>query len=269
MFCVFSGEGVSNLRQHLNTQPGYASFRERPPHPAALFNGDTLSMIVEYNGSVASPAAGGGQALNFDETEADAPEDDDEDGNDMLMDVPVLQIGHSRANGTNSLPIPIPIPPAFIAPPSGLTPTAETFVPGAFIQFVRFSDNFRPNGTHAQQANGAPGAVPANGTPVRPPFEVPDVYGNGPTTQQHAPFFPSSASTATTRASTHQDDAQAGPSTAHPLAVQQQPAQQASSSAGQHGASTASLTGLAIVPADESDLLDDASLQDESQHVSN
>ncbi|KAL1864040.1 hypothetical protein VTK73DRAFT_6260 [Phialemonium thermophilum] len=127
VFCVFSGQGVINLRRHLNTDPAFAHFREPTfgeVRPRAVHAGVQGG---QANGAAfAAPGQTHGDAA-FDEGEPDVIEDDDGlDGSEMTVDAQPLLVNpvhlHSApgavgaAGAAAQAGIPPPPPPA-PAPP--------------------------------------------------------------------------------------------------------------------------------------------------------
>ncbi|CAK7203741.1 SCF ubiquitin ligase complex subunit [Sporothrix eucalyptigena] len=246
VFCVFSGEGVSHLRDHLNGEPGYAPYRDNRPVvlPAIPAHHRTVINLEGQASNVIN-----GQMLNFDETEADAPTDDDtlDEGNDMVIDVNALPgIGHVQAAG-NGIPVP-PLPNHGVQFPvvgSTLTPTALPFMPGnGYAQVASFPTTTTPtpqqmqhmHQMHHPNAHIPPGLGGSVNTAPMPPAPT-GLFGNAyPQPMQ----FPSTASTAHVRAPVFQQS-YAGPSAAF---AQQNPAPMATVvPVAAPGASTATLTG--------------------------
>jgi hypothetical protein len=211
VFCVFSGEGVSELREHLNHQPGYAAFRDRPPVLAAIPTHHRTT--VEFQGP--GLHAANGQMLNFDEAEVDAPTDDDglDEGSEMIIDVqpPPGGIGPAHTIGENSADI-APIPPPTDVPHIMTTMTPLPHMPGGYVQLVRFPEDPHTVLQHIQQADVQ---LPGPGHPAGPmltSYTTEFVPGSGPI-ERHMPFPTSTASMASVRAPLFQGSTVAGPST--------------------------------------------------------
>ncbi|CAK7233275.1 SCF ubiquitin ligase complex subunit [Sporothrix bragantina] len=169
VFCVFSGEGVSHLRDHLNEEPGYAPFRDRPMViPAIPAHHRAVISLDDPAASVAN-----GHMLNFDETEADAATDDGlDEGNDMVLDVstlPAILPTHATALAAGNLQV--PLLPNHGLPNHGL-PTTLPFMPGGGYG-VRPPDDASTLMRHAQHPDPQAFAMHANAFP-----------------QQNAPGFP-------------------------------------------------------------------------------
>lgn len=118
VFCVFSGQGVSSLRRHLNTDSAFAHLRDSTPtghprHPQS-------AVEFGYNPGPAVDHGDGAADTGFDEPERDAIEDDDGlDDSEMVLDAaPPAQSNAANGLGGASLDasmIPPPPPP----PPAG------------------------------------------------------------------------------------------------------------------------------------------------------
>lgn len=246
VFCVFSGEGVSELREHLNNQPGYAAFRDRPQVLATIPTHHRTT--VEFQGP--GPNVANGHMLNFDEAEADAPTDDDglDEGSEMIIDVQAPHDGigpaaATGANNANTLPIPPPTDVPFIV--AAATPLP--YMPGGYVQLVRFPEEPHAVLQHTQEPNVqfAGAGHPAGTGPVPAANTVGSGFGSG-SSQRPVPFSTSTASVASVRAPSFQGDTVAGSSTAsgHNLTYTGQipVAAAAHAAATSTGASTASLS---------------------------
>ncbi|KAL2022404.1 hypothetical protein VTK56DRAFT_5471 [Thermocarpiscus australiensis] len=113
VFCVFSGQGVVNLRKYLNNQAFadlHISMRGGPPTDIPIFQG------------AATPPPGVPHLQNpdggFDEAEVDAVDDDDglEDGSEMVIDTQPLLHNHTAILGVaptavDGIPPAPPVPP--------------------------------------------------------------------------------------------------------------------------------------------------------------
>lgn len=227
VFCVFSGEGVSELREHLNNQPGYANYRDRQPVIAAIPTHHRTT--VEYPAGPAQNAAAIGQMLNFDETEVDAPTDDDglDETSDMVIDVPPAPaggVGQATAigvNNTNTIPIPPPVNVPHLLP--GATPLP--YMPGGYVQMVRPPENPQGVPQHLQQSNAQ---FAGAGHPVGPgpsvqagSFPASDGFFEAGPFQQPNLFATSTASVAPVRVPSFQGDGFAGPSAGPSAALAQ------------------------------------------------
>lgn len=114
---MFSGQGVSSLRRHLNTDSAFAHLRDSTPtgHPRHPQN----AVEYGYNHGPAGDHGDGPTDTGFDEPERDAIEDDDGlDDSEMVLDaVPPAQNNSAHGLGGASLdasmiPPPPPPPPA-------------------------------------------------------------------------------------------------------------------------------------------------------------
>lgn len=208
---MFSGEGVSGLRDHLNREPSYAIYRDRATVTTVSMNRrPPPTMGLEIMDDAAQQ-----QQPMFGAPEPYIADDDDdgmEEGNEMAMDPQLPANGEEFTNGGHVLPPPIPIPgPAAIAG-STLIPTAPPFTPAAFLHSALF---------------------PAN---------TPAVGGDAHThpLQHHAQDMLHSASVAPVGMSFYEGELQQGPSTATGLTGNHQ---MAGNDAAEAGASRASLNG--------------------------
>lgn len=117
VFCVFSGQGVSSLRRHLNTDAAFAHLRDSTPtgHPRHPQN----PVEFGYNPAPAVDHGDGPADNGFDEPERDAIEDDDGlDDSEMALDpVPPAQNNNVANNlggaslDASMIPPPPPPPP--------------------------------------------------------------------------------------------------------------------------------------------------------------
>lgn len=138
VFCVFSGQGVYNLRRYLNDENNFPELRDsypgeraRIPVPPMHVPGDHALIPVQTHAPDGA----------FDDGEADVVEDDDglDDGTEMVIDVPVPP-NHVNAVGAGAGLTNIPRPPPQIAPPTnpfGYVGGHPPYVP----QQVRFHDD--------------------------------------------------------------------------------------------------------------------------------
>lgn len=157
VFCVFSGQGVSNLRRHLNTDSAFAHLRDGTPTGFPRHAQVAANYAHYAHPGHAHPDAG------FDEQEGDVVDDDDglDDGTEMVIDAAPL-VGPTAGVAGASLD-------ASIIPPP---PPAPSQVPSMMWQ---------PHNQHNQ--HWAPGVSQANGTlPAAAPggqqapgFQSPDV----------------------------------------------------------------------------------------------
>lgn len=129
VFCVFSGEGVTGLRYHLNVEPGYALYRDIPLGvPGFTATAQNRPFIA-----LETPRmnATNGHMLNFDDADVDAATDDGlDEGNDMALDTsthPAVMPTHvaGPAASNNSLLPSAPNPNTL----SLTVPTALPFMP--------------------------------------------------------------------------------------------------------------------------------------------
>lgn len=123
VFCVFSGNGVSSLRRHLNSDPAFASIRDQTPTGQSRHN----NLLNFGNDAVQPQGELGGLDNGFDERERDAIEDDDglDDGSEMVIDAlpPGPHANHQESQGRASASLDATIPPP---PPPPTRPQGPT-----------------------------------------------------------------------------------------------------------------------------------------------
>ncbi|KAK3937705.1 SCF E3 ubiquitin ligase complex F-box protein grrA [Diplogelasinospora grovesii] len=116
VFCVFSGQGVVNLRRYLNNERAFADLQGPVPQMGGSANVPAGAVHVHNADST------------FDDGEPDAVDDDDglEDGSEMVIDTqPLLNhqavgLGVSTAGtGAGQIPPPPPPPPPHAQPANG------------------------------------------------------------------------------------------------------------------------------------------------------
>jgi len=138
VFCVFSGQGVVNLRRYLNSERAFADLRG--PHHDEIIPTQRVvpglpGPVPLQHGAVHVP---GHPDSGFDDAEADAVDDDEglEDGTEMAIDTQPL-LGHhnnpnpgvaSTVNGHNHALVPPPPPP--VHGPEGPTGALFNYVDG-------------------------------------------------------------------------------------------------------------------------------------------
>ncbi|KAI1398493.1 RNI-like protein [Hypoxylon fuscum] len=114
VFCVFSGQGVSGLRQYLNTQPDFAEYHLHQPTLFALRRAlQTNPDAAQGQGQGVNPAIAT-EIVDIDALdEMDGVEDDDMgDGSEIALDPGNLGANNNQVNGVNSaIPPPPPPPP--------------------------------------------------------------------------------------------------------------------------------------------------------------
>lgn len=154
MFCVFSGQGVSNLRRHLNTDSAFAHLRDGTP------TGFPRHAQVAANYASYTPSAHAHPDAGFDEQEGDVVDDDDglDDGTEMVIDAAPL-VGPNTGVAGASLDasiIPPPPPAPSQVPPMMWHPQNQPWAPGV------------SHANDTQPATGTGGQVPAG-------YQSPDV----------------------------------------------------------------------------------------------
>ncbi|KAJ0116196.1 hypothetical protein J7T55_005142 [Diaporthe amygdali] len=153
VFCVFSGQGVSNLRRHLNTDSAFAHLRDGTP------TGFPRHAQVASNFAPYPPPGHGHADAGFDEQEGDVVDDDDglDDGTEMVIDAAPL-VGPNTGVAGASLDASI-IPPPPPAPPQ---------IPSMMWQ--PHNQHWPPGVSHTN------GTLPAAGPGTTAPgFQSPDV----------------------------------------------------------------------------------------------
>lgn len=177
VFCVFSGQGVSNLRRYLNTDTAFAHLRDSTPTGYPRHT----QVTPNFNYPAGPPAGHGHADTGFDEQERDVVEDDDglDDGTDMVIDAaPLVGPPNPGAHGpagvsldANIIPPPPPVPSQ---PPSNWNPhlqywqgSQSPLVPG--IQ--------PPNGLQHSETGDA-----MDTSPARPSASAAPLRQDGPQT---------------------------------------------------------------------------------------
>ncbi|KAL2875654.1 SCF ubiquitin ligase complex subunit [Colletotrichum sp. CLE4] len=156
VFCVFSGVGVTKLRDYLNTSPEYEGLRDSP---GPRFPG--LSSFPARRPADPRATAGHAGQTNGDAEidEAEVPEDDEFeglDGSEMAVDgQPLLAQNLVNGNAQNGVP---PPPPNHV-PPAGAVPMFAQPLGQAPLLFSPTSPSF-PQSTRSPTAGG-----PANHPP--------------------------------------------------------------------------------------------------------
>ncbi|KAK1675037.1 F-box domain-containing protein [Colletotrichum godetiae] len=156
VFCVFSGVGVTKLRDYLNTSPEYEGLRDSP---GPRFPG--LSSFPARRPADPLATAGHAGQTNGDAEidEAEVPEDDEFeglDGSEMAVDgQPLLAQNLVNGNAQNGVP---PPPPNHV-PPAGAVPMFAQPLGQAPLLFSPTSPSF-PQSTRSPTAGG-----PANHPP--------------------------------------------------------------------------------------------------------
>lgn len=188
VFCVFSGQGVINLRGHLNKDPAFAHLREP--------SGQHRHPIIETQ--PVTPAGDRNDAA-FDEPERDVIDDDDglDDGSEMVIDT----APPAQHNGTSLDAGIIPPPPP---------PPAMFYNPSLAYQWNPQSQPWYPSQQHAHSAPATNGlAFPTQGslaaygpahphlsdamdvTPTQPLASMAPSSGSGPSTARLTAAHPS------------------------------------------------------------------------------
>lgn len=149
VFCVFSGQGVSNLRRHLNTDSAFAHLRDGTPTGFPRHAQVAANYASYAHPGHAHPDAG------FDEQEGDVVDDDDglDDGTEMVIDAAPLVGPNPGAAGAS-------LDASIIPPP----PPAPSQVPSMMWQ---------PQNHHWSIPNGV--QPPAGPAVQAPGFQSPDV----------------------------------------------------------------------------------------------
>lgn len=156
VFCVFSGQGVSNLRRHLNTDSAFAHLRDGTPTGFPRHAQVPANYASYAHPGHAHPDAG------FDEQEGDVVDDDDglDDGTEMVIDAAPLVGPNTGAAGAS-------LDASIIPPP----PPAPSQVPSMMWQPL--NQPWAPGVSHA---NGTqPTAGPAGSAAQAPSFQSPGV----------------------------------------------------------------------------------------------
>lgn len=153
VFCVFSGQGVSNLRRHLNTDSAFAHLRDGTPTGFPRHAQVAANYASYAHPGHAHPDAG------FDEQEGDVVDDDDglDDGTEMVIDAaPLVEPNPGVAGASlDASIIPPPPPPPSQVPSMMWPPQNQHWAPGVL----------HANGT--QSATGIGSQAPG--------FQSPDV----------------------------------------------------------------------------------------------
>ncbi|KAK0372600.1 F-box domain-containing protein [Colletotrichum limetticola] len=150
VFCVFSGVGVTKLRDYLNTSPEYEGLRDSP---GPRFPG-LSSFPARRAADPRATAAHAGQTNGDVEVdEAEVPEDDEFeglDGSEMAVDgQPLLAQNLVNGNAQNGVP---PPPPNHV-PPAGAVPMFAQPLGQAPLLFSPTSPSF-PQSTRSPTAGG-------------------------------------------------------------------------------------------------------------------
>lgn len=127
VFCVFSGQGVSGLRQYLNTQPDFAEYHLHQPTLFALRRAlQTNPDAAQGQGQGVNPAIAT-EIVDIDALdEMDGVEDDDMgDGSEIALDPGNLGANNNQVNGVNSAIPPPPPPPPHPNPNPLFRPTLD------------------------------------------------------------------------------------------------------------------------------------------------
>lgn len=164
VFCVFSGQGVSNLRRHLNTDAAFAHLRDGTP------TGYPRHAQVAANYAPYAPTGHAHPDAGFDEQEGDVVDDDDglDDGTEMVIDAAPL-VGPNTGVAGASLDASIipPPPPAPSQVPSMMwQPQNQPWAPG-----LSLADGNQPAAAAAGQVPGYPGPEATDAmdmSPARP-----------------------------------------------------------------------------------------------------
>lgn len=152
VFCVFSGQGVSNLRRHLNTDSAFAHLRDATP------TGFPRHAQVAANFASYAPPGHAHPDAGFDEQEGDVVDDDDglDDGTEMVIDAaPLVGLNTGIAGASLDASIIPPPPPAPSQAPS--------------MMWQSHNQAWAPGVSHA---NGTPPAAGPGGQ--APGFQSPD-----------------------------------------------------------------------------------------------
>ncbi|OLN96713.1 SCF E3 ubiquitin ligase complex F-box protein grrA [Colletotrichum chlorophyti] len=171
VFCVFSGNGVSRLRDYLNTSAEYEALRDSPGpryHGAAFGSRRPVDPRNVTTGNT-------GTSNEVEVDDAEGPEDDEFeglDGSEMAVDgQPLLAQNLVNGNAQNGVP---PPPPNHV-PPAGAVPMFAQPLAQAPLLFSPISPSF-PQPTRSP-ASAGPSSHP-------PPLVVSSHYspGEGPST---------------------------------------------------------------------------------------
>ncbi|CCC11215.1 hypothetical protein SMACR_03920 [Sordaria macrospora] len=175
VFCVFSGQGVTNLRRYLNsehnlTEPtrGARPIDGVPNRAGPVFPGAAVNPM-----QVTPPGHHAAAAAFIDDGEPDAVDDDDglEDGSEMVIDTQPMLHNHHAVMGGTAFPIQgvasteqlLPPPPPAIQPQQHLITNPFHFVPGQPFtpQGLQFYEALRA--TESSIVHGTPSQVPLVG----------------------------------------------------------------------------------------------------------
>lgn len=181
VFCVFSGQGVSNLRRHLNTDSAFAHLRDGTP------TGFPRTAAVAQNFVAYAPLAHAHADPGFDDQEGDVVDDDDglDDGTEMVIDAAPLVGPNTGAVGASLdasiIPPPPPAPPQI--PSTMWQPHNQHWAPA--VPHV--------NGTHAAAGPGGQASVfqspdmtdAMDMSPARPSASAAPLRFDGPTSAAH------------------------------------------------------------------------------------
>lgn len=176
VFCVFSGQGVTNLRRYLNSEHnlteiarGARPIDEGVPNRAGpVFPGTAVNPM-----QVTPPGHHGAAAAFIDDGEPDAVDDDDglEDGSEMVIDTQPMLHNHHAVMGGTAFPIQgvasteqlLPPPPPAIQPQQHLVTNPFHFVPGQPFAIP-------PHGLQFYEAVRATESGAVSGTPPHVPL---------------------------------------------------------------------------------------------------
>ncbi|KUI57300.1 SCF E3 ubiquitin ligase complex F-box protein grrA [Cytospora mali] len=190
VFCVFSGQGVSNLRRYLNTDTAFVHLRDTTPTGFPRH-----TQVAPNFGYQAGPPAGHSHPdVGFDEQERDVVEDDDglDDGTDMVIDAAPL-VGpppntgvHGTAGASLDASIIPPPPPVPSQPPSHWNPHLQYWhgTPSSLVQGIQPPNSFQHLGqVHQSLAPGFHGAELGDAmdtSPARPSASAAPLRQDGP-----------------------------------------------------------------------------------------
>ncbi|TEA18718.1 SCF E3 ubiquitin ligase complex F-box protein grrA [Colletotrichum sidae] len=151
VFCVFSGGGVTKLREYLNTSPEYEALRESP---GPRYSGGILSRIPldprSAPGGIAGPANG-----DIEVDEPEAPEDDEFeglDGSEMAVDGQPLLAQNLVNENAQQVGMAPPPPPNHV-PPTGAVPMFAQPLAQAPMLYSPISPGF-PQSTRSPSTAG-------------------------------------------------------------------------------------------------------------------
>ncbi|KZL84488.1 f-box domain-containing protein [Colletotrichum incanum] len=152
VFCVFSGAGVSRLREYLNSSAEYESLRDSPARFPGMPGYGVRRPADPRNATAGNVGQANGDAEVDD---AEAPEDDEFeglDGSEMAVDgQPLLAQDLVNGNAQNGVPPPPPnhVPPASAVPmfaqPLGQAPLLFSPISPAFPQSARSPTTSAPS----------------------------------------------------------------------------------------------------------------------------